>query len=398
MVKPGRACHLPKMETTVMTQYNSVSGVRFGLQIATAALFYAAARCKKVDGLNSAASRIGIAAVVQGFSQKVHAPLGERTKMSWLADGISLGLVAYGMSYTDLAKRTKYLTGSAIFGSQLVISNLKPNTALARIDKIETEEERIQVYAELTQLFQQNKEAITPEQGIKICKAFFQKARPYSRDGWKDSPASHILGDYATFLDKFQGWKKTKAQMDYIEVTSAAGVYDGMFFESRYFTEFLDEGEQAQLDLWMEKTGRPIQLRWATSLMKKTRHQEVYEAITQYIDGIGDKITFTQKINLCDRFYVKSRGDHSGEDFRDSPPHNMLVFRERLMDTLEGMEKVKAYMAYAEFLDQNSTRYSDLFSRIIPEIRETLNQDGQAIVDVWMNEKGAAIQEKWREE
>ena len=59
----------------------------------------------------------------------------------------------------------------------------------------------MQVYAELTQLFQQNKEAITPEQGIKICKAFFQKARPFSRDGWKDSPASHILGDYATFLD-----------------------------------------------------------------------------------------------------------------------------------------------------------------------------------------------------
>ena len=93
MVKPGRACHLPKMETTVMTQYNSVSGVRFGLQVATAALFYAAARYKKVDGLTSAASRIGIAAVVQGVSQKVHAPLGERTKMSWLAEGFPLGLL-----------------------------------------------------------------------------------------------------------------------------------------------------------------------------------------------------------------------------------------------------------------------------------------------------------------
>ena len=179
MVKPGRACHLPKMETTVMTQYNSVSGVRFGLQIATAALFYAAARYKKVDGLTSAASRIGIAAVIQGVSQKVHAPLGERTKMSWLADGISLGLVAYGMSYTDLAKRTKYLAGAAIFGSQLVISNFKPNTALARIDKIETQEECAEVYAELTQLFDENKETITPEQGMKTCKAFFQKAHPF---------------------------------------------------------------------------------------------------------------------------------------------------------------------------------------------------------------------------
>ena len=40
-----------------MTQYNSVSGVRLGLQIATAALFYAAARYKKVDGLTSAPPR-----------------------------------------------------------------------------------------------------------------------------------------------------------------------------------------------------------------------------------------------------------------------------------------------------------------------------------------------------
>ncbi len=379
-----------------MTQYNSVSGVRLGLQIATAALFYAAARYKKVDGLTSAASRIGIAAVVQGVSQKLHAPLGERTKMSWLADGISLGLVAYGMSYTDLAKRTKYLAGAAIFGSQLVISNLKPNTALARIDKIETKEECTEVYAELIQLFDENKETITPKQGIKACKAFFQKARPFSRDGWQDSPASRVLGVYSDFLNKLQGLGKVKAQMDYIEVMNAAGVYNRNFVGSRYFTEHLEGEDQAQFDLWMEKTGRPIQLRWSTWDMEKAGHQEVYETITEYIGGIGDKVTFAQKIDLCDQFYIKSRGDHFGEDFEGSPPQNMLVFRERLMDTLEGMEKAKAYMAYAEFLDENHTRYCDLFNRIIPEIRGTLDEDGQAAVDAWMDEKGTAIQEKWR--
>jgi len=379
-----------------MTQYNSVSGVRLGLQIATAALFYAAARYKKVDGLTSATSRIGIAAVVQGVSQKLHAPLGERTKMSWLADGISLGLVAYGMSYTDLAKRTKYLAGAAIFGSQLVISNLKPNTALARIDKIETKEECAGVYAELVQLFDENKETITPEQGIKACKAFFQKAYPF-RDGWRDSLASRVLGVYSDFLNKLQGWEKVKAQMEYIEVINAAGVFNPSFVKSRYFTEPLGEGEKAQFDLWMEKTGRPIQLRWSTWDMKKAGHQEVFQTITEYIDGIGDKVTFAQKIDLCDQFYIKSRGDHSGEDFRGSPPQNMLVFRERLMDTLEGMEKAKAYMAYAEFLDENDTTYSNLFDPIIPEIRRTLDEDGQAAVDAWMGEKGTAIQEKWRQ-
>ena len=304
--------------------------------------------------------------------------------MSWLADGISLGLVAYGMSYTDLAKRTKYLAGAAIFGSQLVISNLKPNTALARIDKIETKEECTEVYAELIQLFDENKETITPKQGIKTCKAFFQKACPFSMDCWRGSPASNILNFYSDFLNKLQGWGKVKAQMDYIEVINAAGVYNGNFVGSRYFTEPLEGEDQAQFDLWMEKTGRPIQLRWSTWSMEKAGHQGVFDTITQYIDGIGDKITFAQKIDLCDQFYVKSRRDHSGEAFRDSPPQNMLAFRERLMDTLEGMEKAKAYMDYTEFLDQNSTSHSALFDRIIPEIRATLDQDGQAAVDAWM--------------
>lgn len=397
MVKPRRACHLPKMGTTIMPQYNSVSSVRFGMQIVTAALFYAAARYKKVDGLTSAASRIGVAAVMQGVSQKTHAPLGERTKMSWLADGISLGLVAYGMSYTDLAKRTKYIAGAALFGSQLIISNFKPNTVLARIDKIETKEECAEVFAELTKLFNENQAAITPEQGIKTCKAFFQKARPFSRDGWRKSSASQALDVYSGFLNKLQGWGKVKAQMDYIELIDAAGVFNTLFVKSRYFTEPLGEGKQAQFALWMEKKGRPIQLRWSTWNMEKVTHQEVYDSITQYIDAIGDKITFAQKIDLCDQFYIKSRRDHSGEAFRGSPPEKMLVFREKLMDTLEGMEKAKAYMAYAEFLAENQTKYPDLLNQIIPAIRETLDESGQAAVDAWMEAKGTAIQEKWRQ-
>jgi len=176
-----------------MTEYQSISGVRFALQIATAALFYAAARYKKVDGLTSAASRIGIAAVMQGVSQKVRSPLGERSKLNWLVDGISLGLVAYGMSYTDLAKRTKYLVGGAIFGSQLVISNLKPNTALARIAKIETKEDCAEVYAELTKLLNENYETIPPEQGIKPCEALFQKGSSFSWDSGRRGASTSIL-------------------------------------------------------------------------------------------------------------------------------------------------------------------------------------------------------------
>ena len=131
--------------------------------------------------------------------------------------------------------------------------------------------------------------------------------------------------------------------------------------------------------------------------MEKSKHQEVYETITQYIGDVGDKITFAQKIDLCEQFYIKSWDDYFGDDFQNSPSNFMLKFREQLMGTLDGMEKAEAYMAYAEFLSENHTMYPDLFERIIPKIRATLDESGQAVVDAWMVAKGTAIQQKWNE-
>jgi hypothetical protein len=327
MAKPRRACHLPKMGTTIMTQYNSVSGVRFGLQIATAALLYAAARYKKVDGLTSAASRIGIAAVVQGVSQKVRSPLGERSKLNWLADGISLGLVAYGMSYTDLAKRTKYLVGGAIFGSQLVISNLKPNTALARIAKIETKEDCAEVYAELTKLLNENYETIPPEQGARTCKAFFQKARPFVSGPWEDSPASKILVFYSGFLNGLEGIEKAKAYIAYVEFLDQnqigiSEVIDRTIFE---IIETLDESERAIVDAWVDKTRLFIQLR-------------------------------------------------------------------RSIQSKEGMEKAEDCMYAAERIFKMGIVNRSLMNKLKGEIRESLEPEGQALVDEWFATDGKKIE------
>ena len=375
-----------------MTQYNSVSGVRFGLQVATAALFYAAARYKKVDGLTSAASRIGIVAVVQGVSQKVHAPLGERSKMSWLADGISLGLIAYGMSYTDLAKRTKYLVGGAIFGSQLVISKLQPHTALARIDRIETEEDCQEFFAELDQIFIDHFDDISPEQGIKVCKAFFQKAAPLFKRDFSGSPADEILPRYAEFLDRLEGWGKVKAQMEYIEALNLGVVLNKPFLGGTLFPTNLEGSEKEHFDGWMERTGTAIHLRWTIWSMVPEDHQALLERTTEYLRGVGDKITFAQKIDLCEQFFKKSI-DHPYVPFKGSPPNNILYLREEVMNTLEGLEKAKAYMDYVEFLDGRII-HNKVFGTI-RAIRETLDEGGQIVVDDWTAEKGTAIQAKW---
>lgn len=161
------------------------------------------------------------------------------------------------------SKRTKYLVGVAIFSSQLVISNLKSNTIFSRIDKIETKEECNGVYEELIALFKKNKEAISSEQAIKICKMFFKKAKPFSRSSWGSSVARLILKDYSNFINQLQGWKKVKMQMEYIEVINAATTHDRAFVDGKYFTEGLEGRERVEFDSWMEKTGRPIQIRWS---------------------------------------------------------------------------------------------------------------------------------------
>jgi hypothetical protein len=284
--------------------------------------------------------------------------------------------------------------GGALCGSQLVISNLQPHTALVRVAGIETEEDCREFYAELDQIFIDHFDHISPMQGIKVCKAFFQKAAPLFEKSFSGSPADQILPRYAGFLDKLEGWGKVKAQMEYIETLNLGVVLNRRFLERTLFPTNLEGSEKEQFDLWMEKTGDFIHLRWTMWYMTPEEHQAVLDRTSEYLRGIGDKITFAQKMDLCEQFFKKSIGHYSSENFIDSPPNLVLYLREEIMKTLEGLEKAKAYMDYVEFLDGTVVSHKKFFETI-EAARESLDEDGQAVVDAWMDEKGTAIQEKW---
>jgi len=392
-----------------MTEYQSVSGVRIGLQIATTALFYCAARYKKVDGLTSAASRIGVAVALQGVSQKVRSPLGERLNVNWLIDGMALGLVAYGMKYTDLAKRTKGLVGGAIFGSQLAISNLQPNTALGCISRIETKRDCQAALEELKQTFQNYEASISPQKGINTCRAFFQRAAQIHKGGIGiyGSPAEEILPFYRTFLGRLEGWKQIEAQMEFIEMLDRVHYVEKSFLRETYFTESLGVEEGAQLSSWMEQTGMPIKLLWLTREMEKSQHEEVYGAITQYIEGIGDKISVDQKIELCQSFVAYSWRGYNFEEHKKSPVGRMLKFYKRFIENLEGIEKAKAHMGLAEFLSERCTQNHGFSRRVVTVlmsayfamkgIKATLDESGKAYVNAWMKDKGQGIYNQWND-
>jgi len=388
-----------------MTEYQSVSGVRFGLQVAATALFYCAARYKKVDGLTSAASRIGVAAALQGVSQKVRSPLGERSNVNWLIDGMALGLVAHAMRCTDLAKRTKGLVGGAIFGSQLAISNLHPNTALGCISRIETKGEYQAVIKELKQTFQNYEASISPQKGINTCRTLFQiEAQIYNGEicGWS---AEGISPSYRTFLGRLEGWEQVEAQMEFIEMLARAHYVEKSFLRENYFTESLEVEEGAQLDSWMEQTGMPIKLLWSILEMRKDQHEEVYGAITQYIEGIGDKIPVDRKIWLCEHFFAYSWREYDFVKYKESPAVNMLKFYKTFIESLEGIEKANAHMGLSEFLSERCNQNRGLSRRVvtvlmgayfaIKGIKATLDESGKAYVNAWMEDKGQGIYNQW---
>ena len=242
-----------------MTQYNSVSGVRFGLQIATAALFYSAARYKKVDGLTSAASRIGIAAVMQGVSQKVGSPLGERSSLNWLVDGISLGLIAYGMSYTDLAKRTKYFVSGSIFVSQVMISNLRPKTMLDRIEQIKTQEDCQEVYDELAPLI--DGDQLSTLKKIQLCDLFFLKSMSlYSSEQFQKSPVLIFLKKREQLTDGLVGLEKAQSYMDFADLIFTKNIASGSLIRriEGEIRESLGSEGKVIVDQWLSAEGKRI--------------------------------------------------------------------------------------------------------------------------------------------
>ncbi len=312
---------------------------------------------------------------------------------------MALGLIAHGVSYTNLTRRTKVLVGGAIFGSQLAVSNFQPHTALVCISRLESEKDCRDLCGELIDIFRNFGTSISPQKGVGTCKAFFEKSFPM----YRETPL--ILDAYRFFLNRLEGWEQVKAQMEFIEMLDGIDHIENQFLEDRYFATVLEGKEEAQLKLWMEEVGTPIKLRWLTRTMEKSRHQEVSDAITQYIGLIGDRVTVAQKIELCEEFFTHSWRAYAFDEHKKSPAGRMLKFHKKFIEGLEGIEKAKAHMAYAEFLSKLCNRNAELRQRVvislmggffaIPGIRKTLDQSGKAQVDAWMLRTGNGIRAQW---
>ena len=379
-----------------MTEYQAISARRMCFQAATILCAYAAARYQKLTLPLSPALSCVTAGVLQGVSTKVRKPLGERSKWNWLLDGFSLGLVAYGTSKLELAKRVKYLTAGVTGGTQVLISNARPHTFSGRVAAIDVkkagaEEEVNALYDQLVAL----KDQLTPQDFIRACIALFPKARPFSRRNFIDSAAKKLQDMHRKALERLAGWEKTAAQMHFYELSNTYCIY---FTEGTGISkEGLNAEEMAKRQEWLDTTGLWMTQRWAIWELEKKRGLEGrWNALKELMEAPTYRLTVDQKIDLSNE-YIKRAYRLEGGIAKGSWCDEACEFKEKFIESLERFEKCQAYMKHAEFYFYIGIKGSYLFDDIFLKIQPTLSESEQSQFQDWMDKTGNAIQADWEE-
>lgn len=377
-----------------MSNYQGICPSRLLFQSATLLFAYAAARYKKLAIPRSPAIAYITTGVLQGVSTKVRTPLGERSKWNWIMDGVSLGLVTYGTSKLELARRVKYLTGGGMIGTQLLISNAIPHTFFGRIAAIDME--HVDAEAEVNALFDEfnklrKQDRLTPKDTIRVCIALLPKARPFSYKKFSDSAASKLIIIHKDSTESLSGWEKSKAQMDFYECSNEHRIrFDGVHISD----DGLSPEEATKRQEWRITTGRWISHRWETWGMNEDSLQNVWHSLEPLITQKTSPLTFDQKIDLCNE-YIRHAHKLEGSVTDDNSTGKACICKEALIENLKGFEKCQAYMKHAEFYSQTGIAWKYLFDTIFPEIKKDLSPGEQEQFEDWMNKTGEAIKTNW---
>ena len=376
-----------------MTESQAISG-RACLQAATLLCAYAAARYQKLSLPKSSALTFMAAGVLQGVSTKVRMPLGERSRWNWLLDAASLGLVVYGTSKLELAKRVKYLTAGVMSGTQVLISNARPHTFFGRVAAIDVkkagaEEEVHALYDQLVAL----KDQLKPQDFIRACIALFPKARPFSRRNFINSAAKNLQDMHREALERLAGWEKTAAQMHFYELSNTYCIY---FTEGTGISkEGLNAEEMAKRQEWLDTTGLWIKQRWAIWELEKKRGLEGrWNALKELMKAPACRLTVDQKIDLSNE-YIKRAYRLEGGIAEDSSCLKACIFKGQLIARLEGFKKCQAYMKHAEFYSRIGIKWPKLFRKIFPGVEATLSESEKRHLHDWLDTTGLWIKQRW---
>ena len=371
-------------------------------QAATLLCAYAAARYRKLTIPCNSALAFVAAGILQGFSHRVRTPLGERSKRSYLNDCLSIGFIAYGVSQLVTSCRAKYGGGVALGGTQLLISNAYFDTFFRRVSAIDSEtperreEEKVialELYAELSHC----RDQLSPYEKIRAYRALTEKLIALSdRAQYRGSEASYLLQIYKETLGLLEGWEKAKAQMSYYEWMNQHRLCQPYVdFKQLIHEDGLSPEALNQRDQWLRTTGAWITYRWRIWTMGDISFNINYQTLLRCVPRNND-LTFSQKIDLCDEYVLMTLKYQQG-NYQRPFCEKALAVRKTLMDTLEGVEKCKAYIEYVEFLHDNDLKDLTVFNSVFPNLIQELNEEEEVFLNEWLEEEGNTIRAEWQD-
>ena len=375
-----------------MTEYQAISARRACLQAATLLCAYAAARYQKLTLPKSSVLTFMAAGILQGVSTKVRMPLGERSRWNWLLDGVSLGLVVYGTSKLELARRVKSLVAGAMGGTQVLISNARPNIFFERVAAIDVNragaEEKVNALCDELE----KQEGQLPIQDlIRACTILLPKTLPFFDGDFGNSATGKLQILHIEAVKCLSGWEKATAQMHFYELANKHRIY---FPKIEVSEKCLNAAERVKRQGWLDTTGFWITQRWAIWRLKNRDLERGWNTLQTFTPN--DRLTVEQKADLWDEYITVAR-ELEGGMRKGSWCHKACTFKETSIKNLDGFEKCQAYMKLAEFYFRIGIIRNHLFGGIFDEIHQALNLSEKLQFEKWMEETGNAIQTKWTE-
>ena len=313
-----------------------------------------------------------------------------------VGDQVAGALAVAVLAALELAQRVKYLTGGAIVGTQLLISNARPHTFFGQAAAIDVKEAGAEdkvntLYNKLDAV----QDRLTPQDRIRACVALFPKARPFSYGDFKSSTASKLQDIHRKAIDSLSGWERAAAQIQYHELSNEHGVYyNKIDFSTAISNKDLSASQETKRQEWLDTTGLWIAHRWSIWTLKSEGLEGKLNELKGLMQAPNCRLTFDQKIDLLSE-YIKEAKNLEGGVKRGNFTEQACLFKKALIDGLAGFERCKAYMKHAEFFSDNGIKWPYLFKTIFPEIERALSPSEQGQFQQWMEETGNAIKAEW---
>lgn len=328
-----------------MGKYQSVDWKLFGLEAATAVLFYAGMRHYKVEGLQKATGYVAISALAQTFSPKVQDKAGLPTPWNLLLDLTSLGSLTYAMKLAKLNRNWRIGLFSSLVAVQGTASHVLFQSTIFHELKECSSFEKVDA---LTQWLEDHQDQLSENDQVQFQRGLCHAALPVCAKNKEYGRFDRILNLYQPLINQLQSEEKALAYIDLIELFQSYQSFNTNWLPF----EGLIPDKTDSWKAWLCTRGVYIEMSWKILTMTPDSEVEDCKDLKKLYQSDECKMSIEHRIEL----FLGLEGRISEENYNHTlTPY---AFLKDNLNALNPKEKAQAWIQLA--LDLNESRISEL--------------------------------------